>query len=119
MIAQADNPASTASRERRATAPAAKPPSSQGLAALARASHGWVRCVSKIAVAAPMAMPITTAASSTRATSRLRLSTGGVDVSFCECVRALDSRILSSLAEAVRRTDRLTREDLQPGGKAE
>jgi|SRR5580692_9372260 hypothetical protein len=94
MMAQADNPATTASRERRASAPAAKPPSSQGLAALAREFHGWERCVSRNAVAAPIAMPITAAASSTRATSRVRLRAAGVDVSFGECVRALDSRIL-------------------------
>src|ERR1700678_4521963 len=125
MIAQADNPATTASRERRASAPATKPPSSQGLAALAREFQGWGRRVSKIAVAAPIAMPITAAASSTRATSRVRLSPVAVDVSFGECVRALDSRILSSLWKAPRRSDRpggrdgLTREDPQASGKAE
>jgi len=100
MIAQADNPATTASRERRASAPTTKPPSSQGLAALAREFQGCGRRVSKMAVAAPIARPITAAASSTQATSRVRLSAVGVDASFGECVRALDSRILSSLSEA-------------------
>ena len=125
MMAQADNPATTASRERRASAPAAKPPSSQGLAAFAREFHGWLRCVSKNAVAAPIAMPITAAASSTRVTSRVRLSALGFDVPFGECVRALDSRILSSLSEAAPGSDRpggrdgLTREDPQASGKAE
>jgi hypothetical protein len=126
MIAQADSPATTASRERRASAPTTKPPSSQGLAALAREFQGGGRRVSKIAVAAPIARPITAAASSTQATSRVRLSAVGVDASFGECVRALDSRILSSLSEAARGSDRsrgrdapVRREDPQASGKAE
>ena len=58
MTAQADNPAATASRRRAASAPAAKPPSSQGLAEFTSALHGWLRCGCSSAVAAPIAMPM-------------------------------------------------------------
>ena len=40
MTAQADSPAVTASRRRAASAPAAKPPSSHGLAEFTSALHG-------------------------------------------------------------------------------
>jgi hypothetical protein len=57
-----------------------------------------------------MAMPIATAAAigraasgSARPTSRIRLDAVCFDVAFSECARALGSRIVSSLSEAVGR----------------
>jgi hypothetical protein len=87
MTAQADSPAVTASRRRAVSAPAAKPPSSHGLAELTSALQGWLRCGCSSAVAAPMAMPIAAAV---------------------ESARAQWSRIVTSLAEVAGRSRRVT-----------
>ena len=106
MTARADNPAATATRRRVASAPAAKPPSSQGLAEFTSALQGGPRCGCASAVAAPIAMPMPTAAAIGRAASgsrgrmsRIRLNTALVDVAFGECARAQDSRIVTTLSE--------------------